>query len=108
MNLANIETFLCAARHQSLSVAASMLFLSQPTVSSRIQQLEEELGVLLLHRIKGVRSIELTPQGMAFLPLAERWVALDAETKRFAQQSFLTPLSIAGMDSLNVYLLHPL
>ena len=108
MNLTNIETFLCVARHQSLSVAANSLYISQPTVSSRIQQLEEELGVTLLHRRKGVRNIELTPQGMAFLPLAERWMALDAETKSFAKQQFVTPLTIAGMDSLNVYLLQPL
>jgi len=108
MNLANIETFLCVARHQSLSVAASSLYISQPTVSSRIQQLEEELGVLLLHRKKGVRNIELTPEGLAFLPLAERWMALDAETRSFARQQFVTSLTIAGMDSLNVYLLQPL
>lgn len=108
MNLLNIETFLCVARHQSLSVAAATLFISQPTVSARIRQLEEELGVLLFHRRKGVRNIELTPQGMAFLPLAERWMALDTETKSFAKQQFLTPLTIAGMDSLNVYLLQPL
>ena len=108
MNLSNIETFLCAVRHQSLSVAASALFISQPTVSARIRQLEEELGVQLLLRGKGMRNVELTPQGMAFLPLAERWMALDAETKSFARQPFLTPLTIAGMDSLNVYLLQPL
>ena len=108
MNLANIETFLCVARHQSLSVAASSLYISQPTVSSRIHQLEEELGVMLLHRRKGVRNIELTPEGLSFLPLAERWMALDAETKSFAKQQFVTPLTIAGMDSLNVYLLQPL
>lgn len=107
MNLVNIETFMCVARHQNLSVAASALYISQPTVSARIRQLEEELGVLLFHRRKGVRNIELTPQGMAFLPLAERWIALDAETKRFCEQPVLTPLTIAGMDSLNVYLLQP-
>ena len=32
MNLSNIETFLCAVRHQSLSVAASALFISHITV----------------------------------------------------------------------------
>ena len=108
MNLTNIETFLTVARHQSLSVAASALYISQPTVSSRMQQLEEELGVQLLHRCKGMRNVELTPQGMAFLPLAQRWLALDAETRNFAQQPFLTPLTIAGTDSLNIYLLQPL
>ena len=104
MNLANIQTFLCVAYHQSLSVAASMLYLSQPTVSARLQQLEEELGTTLVVRKKGVRTIELTPQGLAFVPLAERWMALEAETENFAKQQYLAPLTIACPDSLNNYL----
>lgn len=108
MNIQNIQTFLCVANHQSLSVAASMLFISQPTVSSRLQQLEEELGTTLIVRKKGVRTVELTPQGVAFIPLAERWMALDAETERFARQQYLLPLTIACPDSLNNYLFPPL
>ena len=104
MNLSNIQTFLCVANHQSLSVAASMLYLSQPTVSARLQQLEEEVGTTLIVRKKGVRTVELTPQGMAFIPLAERWMALDAETRGFARQEYLAPLTIACPDSLNNYL----
>lgn len=104
MNLSNIQTFLSVANHQSLSVAASMLYLSQPTVSARLQQLEEELGVTLIVRKKGVRTVELTPQGLAFVPLAERWMALEAETAGFAKEQYLAPLTIACPDSLNNYL----
>lgn len=104
MNLSNIQTFLCVANHQSLSEAASMLYLSQPTVSARLQQLEEELGVTLIVRKKGVRTVELTPQGMDFIPLAERWMALEAETAGFAKEQYLLPLTIACPDSLNNYL----
>ena len=104
MNLSNIQTFLSVANHQSLSVAASMLYLSQPTVSARLRQLEEELGVTLIVRKKGVRTVELTPQGLAFVPLAERWMALEAETAGFAKEQYLAPLTIACPDSLNNYL----
>ena len=104
MNLSNIQTFLSVANHQSLSVAASMLYLSQPTVSARLRQLEEELGVTLIVRKKGVRTVELTPQGLAFIPLAERWMALEAETAGFAKEQYLAPLTIACPDSLNNYL----
>jgi len=104
MNISNIQTFLSVANHQSLSVAASMLYLSQPTVSARLQQLEEELGVTLIVRKKGVRTVELTPQGTAFIPLAERWMALEAETAGFAKEQYLAPLTIACPDSLNNYL----
>ena len=108
MNLQNIQTFLCVARSQSLSVASNLLYISQPTVTSRLQQLEEELGTTLIHRKKGVRSIELTPQGLAFIPLAERWIALNAETENFASQQFMIPLTLASIDSLNIHLFQPL
>ena len=107
MNLINIQTFLCVAYNQSLSVAAAQLFISQPTVSTRLQQLEDELGVTLIKRKKGVRNIELTPQGMAFISLAERWVALNSETESFSSQAFLTPFTVATPDSLNIYLFQP-
>ena len=41
MNIANIQTFLCVVRNQSISLAAQELYISQPTVSARLRQLEE-------------------------------------------------------------------
>ena len=108
MNITNIQTFLCVVRNQSISLAAQELYISQPTVSARLRQLEEDLGITLLLRRKGVRSIELTPEGMKFIPLAERWAALSAETTGFSAQSFAVPFTIASPDSLNLYLLQPL
>ena len=108
MNIANIQTFLCVVRNQSISLAAQELYISQPTVSARLRQLEEELGISLIQRRKGVRSIELTPEGVKFIPLAERWAALNAETAGFAAQSFAVPFTVASPDSLNLYLLQPL
>ena len=108
MHLINIETFLCAARNQTLSDAAAALFVSQSTVSTRINQLEDELGVVLMRRGKGLRNVELTPQGTAFIPLAERWLALHAETELFAAHRFSTPFCIACPESLNTYLFQSL
>ena len=72
MYMTNIHTFLRVAYCGSLTQAANELFVSQPTVTARLQQLEEEVGAVLIRRGKGVRALELTPQGKAFLPLAER------------------------------------
>lgn len=108
MNLINMETFLSVVYNRGLCEAAKALCVAQSTVSARLQQLEEELGVTLVIRKKGVRNIELTPQGLAFVPLAERWMALNAETENFSAACFHTPLSIASPDSLNYYLFRPL
>ena len=108
MNLTNVQTFLRVVYCSSLTQAANELYVSQPTVTARLQQLETELGTVLLRRGKGVRAIELTPQGRAFVPLAERWVALELETGHFKARQVQLPLSVACLDSINRYILAPL
>lgn len=108
MNMTNIQTFLRVVYSCSLTQAANELFVSQPTVTARLQQLEDEVGAVLIHRGKGVRAVELTPRGKAFLPLAERWAALELETGQFLAQQVRLPLTIACLDSINLYVLSPL
>lgn len=108
MNPTNIQTFLCVARCGSLSGAAAALYITQSAVSTRLRQLEEALGAPLVERRQGSRSIVLTARGEAFLPLAERWMALSAETAAFCRDPLRTALTVAGPDSLNLYLLEPL
>ncbi|MBQ8537404.1 MAG: LysR family transcriptional regulator [Clostridia bacterium] len=69
MNENQLETFLAIVRCGSYSRAAQALYLSQPTLSYRVQTLEEELGVRLFAR----RNFQatLTPAGKAFLPEAQ-------------------------------------
>ena len=50
LNLAWAKTFLTLIDTKSFQAAADQLQMAQPTVSQQIRKLEEELGVLLLHR----------------------------------------------------------
>lgn len=50
MDFRQLETFIQVVKLESFSKAAQRLFLTQPTVTSHIQSLEEELGTLLLNR----------------------------------------------------------
>lgn len=100
MNLLNIKTFLNIVRYQSISGAAQAMYTSQPTVSARLSQLEEELGFQLVKRNKGQRTIELTSRGEAFVPLAEHWMELDSRTMQFCQESEREILSLAAPGSL--------
>ncbi|MDJ0777356.1 MAG: LysR family transcriptional regulator [Gammaproteobacteria bacterium] len=70
MQLAQIRAFLAVAELESFSLAAERLHVTQPAVSKRIRQLEQNVNVSLFDRI-GKRSI-LTPNGQAFRPHAER------------------------------------
>ncbi len=99
MNLLNIRTFLYIVRYQTITGAAEAMFTSQPTISSRLSQLEEELGIELVKRHKGRRTIELTEKGQDFIPIAEHWLALDNQTIQFCRQAGQETLTIAAPAS---------
>ena len=52
-----VESFLEVVRLQSVSAAAQALYVSQSTVSHRLQVLESELGVKLFFRQRGFKQI---------------------------------------------------
>lgn len=70
MDLGQIEAFVQVAQHRSFSKAADSLFLTQPSVTARIQSLERDLGEALFER--NGRGVRLTEMGTAFLPYARR------------------------------------
>jgi DNA-binding transcriptional LysR family regulator len=70
MELGQLEAFVQVARHGSFSRAAEALFLTQPSVTARIQTLEKDLGEELFER--GGRTIKLSDAGVVFLSYAER------------------------------------
>lgn len=105
MNYEQIETFLAVVSYGTVSGAAESLYVSQSTVSARLQQLEDELGVKLLLREKGHRSIELTERGRSFVSLANQWEALYKETRAVSVSQEIRKLSIASVDAVNNYTL---
>lgn len=66
MDITNLNAFLEVARHQSFSLAAQALFITQPAISKRIHSLEQELGTPLFNRIN--RKVTLTEAGHTLLP----------------------------------------
>lgn len=70
MEITQIEAFLLAARLGSFRRAAEELGISQPSLSARIQTLEQDLGIPLFHRMG--RGVRLTEMGKVFMPYGER------------------------------------
>ncbi|MBR2067639.1 MAG: LysR family transcriptional regulator [Solobacterium sp.] len=105
MNYEQIVTFLAVISYGNITTAANNLYVSQSTVSSRLQSLEEELGAKLIVRNKGHRNIELTSYGNRFVHIAEQWAALykDTQAIRFAEN--IQTLTIASVDAINNYTL---
>lgn len=68
MDTQNLKAFLLVAETGSFSLAAQKLHLTQPAVSKRVAQLEEQLAIELFDRIG--RNVSVTEAGQALLPHA--------------------------------------
>jgi len=107
--LQQLRGFCYAARARSISKAAEMMYLSQPSVSLQIKALERELDAKLFER-NGPR-IRLTREGETLLELAESLVdgfdALDEEF--FARRDSLQRgvVAIAAGGSTIQYVMPP-
>src|SRR6201987_5398013 len=65
-SLNGLRAFEAAARHLSVTLAASELNVTQTAISHQIKRLEEELGLRLF--IRKNRALALTPQARDYLP----------------------------------------
>ena len=70
MDLAALAIFRAVVRENGVTRAAAKLNRVQSNVTTRIKQLEEELGAALF--VRDGRRLVLTPAGHTLLPYAER------------------------------------
>ncbi len=103
--------FYYVAKYQSISTAANMLYLTQPTISRTIQQLEEEVGAKLFVRTK--KGVYLTAEGNILYPhVAEAIEHLNKATQdlvnyfsgdsgSITMASTETSFHVCGSDYLN-------
>ena len=80
MNHSTLEIFIQVAETQSVTQAAKRLGRAQSNITTRIQQLEEELAVELF--VRGNKKMVLSPAGVQFLSYARRILSLAEEAKQ--------------------------
>lgn len=85
MELRVLQYFLAVTREQSISGAAESLYLSQPTLSRQLKELEAELGKQLF--VRGSRHITLTEEGMILRKRAEEIMELVRKAENEISQS---------------------
>lgn len=79
MEIRVLHYFLAIAREQTISRAAEILHITQPTLSRQIKDLEDELGKQLF--IRSNKKISLTEDGLFFRQRAEEIVNLVNKTE---------------------------
>ncbi len=85
MNLRDLKYLIAVADHRHFGRAAAASFVSQPTLSTQIRKLEDELGVALVERAP--RKVMLTPIGLEIVERARRVVAETEQMKEAARRS---------------------
>lgn len=101
MDLDQLLAFERIVREGNFSRAARSLDIAQPTISARIQALEEEVGGPLL--LRGGRKIALTERGQSFLPYAQHAMSVLAEgveIARLTESGQRGRVTIAAIPSL--------
>ncbi|WP_025112865.1 LysR family transcriptional regulator [Pseudomonas sp. H1h] len=73
MDIRHLKAFLAVFEERNITVAAQRLFISQPTLSVTIKQLEETLGVSLF--VRQPRGVEVSQEARLLYPQARRMVA---------------------------------
>ncbi len=106
MNLRDLVYLDALAEHRHFGRAAEACDVSQPTLSSQIRKLEEELGVQLLERTN--KRVDLTPVGARILEHAN--VALHAtaairDVARAARDPLVGPIRLGVIPTLAPYLM---
>ncbi|MHA3083867.1 DNA-binding transcriptional regulator HcaR [Acinetobacter sp. ANC 5383] len=84
MELRHLRYFIMVAEELNFSKAALKLYTAQPSLSQQIKDLEEYVGVKLLHRTK--RKVELTEEGKVFLERAKITLAEADKAVTMARQ----------------------
>lgn len=84
MDIRSMQYYLTVVREGTISGAAEVLHVAQPSLSRQMKDLEEELGISLFER--GNRKITLTEEGMVLRRRAEEMVRLMQMTKEEISQ----------------------
>ncbi|MEG2119502.1 MAG: LysR family transcriptional regulator, partial [Pseudoflavonifractor sp.] len=97
MDLVQLRYAVKVAETENFSRAAEQCFVTQPTLSQRIHQLEQELGVPLFER--STRRVSLTDAGRLFVAKAQ---IILADADRLAEEMEGERRRIKGSLSIGV------
>jgi LysR family transcriptional regulator, hydrogen peroxide-inducible genes activator len=106
MNLQDIRYLVAVAELRHFGHAAEACNVSQPTLSSQIKKLEDELGVMLLERTN--KRVDLTPVGAQILTHARAALAEAGQmhaVARAARDPLVGPLKLGAIPTLAPYLM---
>ena len=107
MTTEEIEAFVAICEAKSISKAAEKLFISQPSLSTKLKTLEQETSCTLLARGKGQRELSLTEAGRRFYDLALQYRSIIRQMREVGTQAVPEKLRVSSLNSVGTYLMTP-
>ncbi len=104
MTIRHLKIFIAVAETGSMSAAAQKLYLSQPTVSQAIQELERHYQIHLFDRLS--RKLYITQDGLSLLSLAHQAVGqFDSLEKTMQEKHRISSLRLGSSITVGTCLI---
>lgn len=85
MDIRQLQYFISVAEHLNFTAAAKQLYVSQPSLSQQIAELEKQIGARLF--IRDRHSVTLTAAGKVFLKEAKTLIVKSSDAIRMAREA---------------------
>lgn len=102
-----LDAFLAICRYKNITKSAEQLCITQSALSTRLKQLEDDIGCTLFLRNKGKRTVSLTAKGWEVYRLALQYQAVLSKIKAVGTSEPDDVLRIVSLTSIANYLLAP-
>ena len=103
MEFKQLRSFVSVVKYQSFTKAAEKTFISQPTISTHVRALEEELKTQLI--IRNTKNIELTQKGWELYETAKSIINLEDKLIRKWTDETLNIIHVGASSIPSAYLL---
>jgi DNA-binding transcriptional LysR family regulator len=100
MNITQLKYFIAVYEEKNITQAAKRSFISQPSISNAIKELELELGIQLFVRTK--KGVDITKKAHHFYPLSVRLVNdMNKLSNIFKNQKKILPITLSIFPNLS-------
>lgn len=100
-----IQAFVTVCEEKNISNAAKKLYISQSSLSIKLNILEKEIGCKLLVRNRGTREVGLTQEGKRFYEMACQYMKLVENMYAIGRSKAKQTVKVASLNSIGTYLM---
>jgi len=103
MTLRHLNIFLIVCQEENMTRAAKKLYMTQPSITQAMKELEQFYKTNLFDRVG--KKIKISSEGYRLLPLAENIIKTFEESKNLMQENAVFEIKLGASATIGTYLL---